>query len=374
MSEKGILEFKALRSVESCLFHRCCLTLERHFGLNFEKIQKIKGSKVETVFYQSEDLNSTLMFKYHIASKAITIEIDSPTFLKTMSFEDMQDLAKLIQMEHEQDLGFPNQSDSWQQLPILQLGQSFNQYLTTSDGRVIQYGFKSRVFHDQSKYQTIDIYDTEDHGKILLLDGVVNLAENDTKAYTEILLGLPKNEEQFNQKRVLILGGGDGGLLKSLLTLTHPPSQIDMVEIDEKVMTACSTHIPSICEPYLSQRSGPNFNVITGDCFRYLEVAQGSGTKFDAIICDLTDIPLTENGTTHPHFELSQRALQESRTLLDQGGKYLTHCNGINVPSSVGNFKTMLKSIVKDRAQIIMRSSFVPSFHEVWTFFELEMK
>ncbi|TRY76340.1 hypothetical protein TCAL_08351 [Tigriopus californicus] len=353
MSEKGILEFKALRSVESCLFHRCCLTLERHFGLNFEKIQKIKGSKVETVFYQSEDLNSTLMFKYHIASKAITIEIDSPTFLKTMSFEDMQDLAKLIQMEHEQDLGFPNQSDSWQQLPILQLGQSFNQYLTTSDGRVIQYGFKSRVFHDQSKYQTIDIYDTEDHGKILLLDGVVNLAENDTKAYTEILLGLPKNEEQFNQKRVLILGGGDGGLLKSLLTLTHPPSQIDMVEIDEKVMTACSTHIPSICEPYLSQRSGPNFNVITGDCFRYLEVAQASAKLSIWSI---------------------QRALQESRTLLDQGGKYLTHCNGINVPSSVGNFKTMLKSIVKDRAQIIMRSSFVPSFHEVWTFFELEMK
>lgn len=96
--------------------------------------------------------------------------------------------------------------------------------------------------------------------------------------------------------------------------------------------------------------------------------------KFDSIVCDLTDIPLTENGSNHPDFDLSQRALKESIMLLERGGKYLTHCNGINVPLVVANFETMIKSVVKDGAHIYKHESFVPSFHEKWTFFEVEMK
>lgn len=73
---------------------------------------------------------------------------------------------------------------------------------------------------------------------------------------------------------MLILGGGDGGLLKCLLTLKDPPNHITLVEIDEDVMRACSQHVPSICEPFLSQREGSNFKVVTGDCFQYLENAK----------------------------------------------------------------------------------------------------
>ncbi len=66
---------------------------------------------------------------------------------------------------------------------------------------------------------------------------MTNLAESDTEAYTHSLMNLPA--EDYSDKEVLILGGGDGALIKELLDLKRPPKFVTMVDIDEMVMDAC---------------------------------------------------------------------------------------------------------------------------------------
>ena len=75
-------------------------------------------------------------------------------------------------------------------------------------------------------------------------------------------------EKKYANANVLILGGGDGGLLKELLELENPPAHVTMVDIDEDVLIACSKHIPSVCGDYLEKRRGQNFSVIVGDAMK----------------------------------------------------------------------------------------------------------
>lgn len=75
---------------------------------------------------------------------------------------------------------------------------------------------------------------------------------------------------------VLILGGGDGGVLKELLTLENPPNHVTMVELDEAVMTGCSKYMRSVCGKFLDEqyRLGSNYQVICGDAIQFMEKAK----------------------------------------------------------------------------------------------------
>jgi spermidine synthase len=76
-------------------------------------------------------------------------------------------------------------------------------------------------------------------------------------------------------KEVLILGGGDGGLLKELLDLAEPPAFVTMVDIDETVMDACSELMPSVCGKYLAKgnREGQRHKVVTGCALEFIKNA-----------------------------------------------------------------------------------------------------
>ena len=76
----------------------------------------------------------------------------------------------------------------------------------------------------------------------------------------------------YKGSHVLILGGGDGGLLKELLDLgENRPEFVTMVEIDPVVLEACSEHMPGVCGPYLEQRSGANFEILCDDAVQKME-------------------------------------------------------------------------------------------------------
>jgi spermidine synthase len=63
-----------------------------------------------------------------------------------------------------------------------------------SDDRIVEYGYKEVLFSQQSPFQLIEIVDTVDFGRLLLLDGLTNLAELDTEAYTHTLMNLPHED------------------------------------------------------------------------------------------------------------------------------------------------------------------------------------
>jgi spermidine synthase len=73
----------------------------------------------------------------------------------------------------------------------------------------------SLLYEKQSKFQTIEVHQTTHFGKLLLLDGVVQLTERDADSYNEMMAHVPMFQHP-NPKRVLVIGGGDGYVLKEV--------------------------------------------------------------------------------------------------------------------------------------------------------------
>src|SRR5574344_23244 len=82
----------------------------------------------------------------------------------------------------------------------------------------------------QSKFQKIDLYRTKKLGKLLLIDGIIQLTNFDEFAYHEMMTNLPLCAHPA-PRRVLVIGGGDGGVLRELGRHRELES-IDICEID----------------------------------------------------------------------------------------------------------------------------------------------
>ena len=111
-------------------------------------------------------------------------------------------------------------------------------YLRSSDDRLLEYNWTKLLFSERSAFQLVEIYGTRDFGNCLVLDGFINLAESDL-SYTRNLMCHGKHD--YNDKEVLILGGGDGALLHELLK--EKPKFVTMVDIDEVVIRGCKEHM-----------------------------------------------------------------------------------------------------------------------------------
>ncbi|WP_457742958.1 polyamine aminopropyltransferase [Thermococcus sp.] len=143
-------------------------------------------------------------------------------------------------------------------------------------------GFKvrERLFETQTKYQRLELYETEGFGKMLVLDGTIQLVEIGEESYHEVLVH-PVMLAHPNPRRVLIIGGGDGGTLREVLR-HKTVEKATMVEIDEIVV--------EVSRIYLSIDRGafddPRAELIIGDGVEYLEK---TNERFDVIIVDSTD-------------------------------------------------------------------------------------
>ena len=100
----------------------------------------------------------------------------------------------------------------------------------------------SLLYAGKSDYQAIEVHQTEHFGKLLVLDGVIQLTERDADSYNEMMAHVPMLQHP-NPKRVLVIGGGDGYVLKEVLK--HPSVvQVDHVDLDEEVIKICRVHFP----------------------------------------------------------------------------------------------------------------------------------
>ena len=134
---------------------------------------------------------------------------------------------------------------------------------------------KRQVYSEQSRYQRIDIFDTFEFGRILVLDGFLMLTEKDEFIYHEMITHVPMCVNP-NIKNVLVIGAGDGGTIRELTrysTIEH----IDMVEIDEKVVEACKRFLQQTASSLedSSDPFGPGEGLFTrefyGNCFKALK-------------------------------------------------------------------------------------------------------
>lgn len=97
---------------------------------------------------------------------------------------------------------------------------------------------------ETSRYQRIDVLQTRDFGKMLVIDGRVQACELDEFVYHEMIVH-PALLCHENPRRVLVAGGGDGGSMREVMK--HPTIETGyLVEIDERVIELCREHMPNL--------------------------------------------------------------------------------------------------------------------------------
>lgn len=137
-----------------------------------------------------------------------------------------------------------------------------------------------QIYSKKSDYQLIEIFKTKEFGKVLVMDGCVMLSDKDQFIYHEMLVHVPLAVHP-NVRRVLIIGGGDGGILTQLVQYPEIEA-IDMVEIDEEVVRAAKKYFPKLAKGF----SDPRFTLHIDDGLRYVRQSEH---KYDLIIVDSTD-------------------------------------------------------------------------------------
>ncbi len=166
----------------------------------------------------------------------------------------------------------------------------------------------------KSPFQDIVIVDTKSHGRVLLLDGVVQITEADEFIYQEMLAHVPLVAHGA-ARRVLIIGAGDGGVLRRVLEHGSVEHAL-MVEIDEDVIRLSKEFLPTISGQAWQD---PRAQVIVGDGIKF--VAEAPSASFDVIIVDSTDpIGVGEILFTDEFYAQAARVLSRDGLIVNQCG------------------------------------------------------
>jgi spermidine synthase len=145
-----------------------------------------------------------------------------------------------------------------------------------------RFRIKRELARVQSEFQDIVVFESFSHGRVMVLDGCVQITERDEFVYQEMLAHVPLLAHGEAQ-RVLIIGAGDGGVLRRVL-MHGNLRQAVMVEIDGEVMRLAREFLPGIGGDAWTD---PRAQVITGDGIAYVQRA--ADASFDVIIVDSTD-------------------------------------------------------------------------------------
>lgn len=137
-----------------------------------------------------------------------------------------------------------------------------------------------QLFSAQSDFQRIDVFESEEFGRFLTLDGYMMLTEKDEFIYHEMITHIPMAVHP-NVKKVLVIGAGDGGVVREL-TRYDDIEHIDMVEIDEMVVEVCKKYLPQTACRFDDER----VHIHYADGLRFIRSCKD---EYDLIIVDSTD-------------------------------------------------------------------------------------
>lgn len=137
------------------------------------------------------------------------------------------------------------------------------------------------LFEVRTEHQHLQIFETPALGRVMMLDGIVQTTEKDEFIYHEMMVHVPLFAHP-KPRRVLIIGGGDGGILREVLK--HPGvEQVTQVEIDQSVIDLCRQYFPNHSQGAFDD---PRANIVIADGREFVAQCQD---RFDVIISDSTD-------------------------------------------------------------------------------------
>ena len=138
-----------------------------------------------------------------------------------------------------------------------------------------------KLYHERSPFQTVEVYQTHAYGNMLTLDGRVMCTEHDEHAYHEMIAHVPMITHPA-PKRVLVIGGGDGGAAREVLK-HEELEEVVLVVIDEKVVEASQKYFPSFASAF----SHSKFTLKIENGIAYVHLTPKA--SFDVVIIDVTD-------------------------------------------------------------------------------------
>ena len=141
---------------------------------------------------------------------------------------------------------------------------------------------KNRLINKKSNFQKIEIFDTLTYGRVLALDGVIQVTEKDEYAYSEMLVHPAMQALAKKAKKILIIGGGDGAVAEEVLKYNYVRN-IDLVDIDKEVVNLSKKYFKEINNNSLISKK---LNLFYEDAFKFIDKNENS---YDLIIADRPD-------------------------------------------------------------------------------------
>lgn len=169
------------------------------------------------------------------------------------------------------------------------------------------------MLHDEkSEYQHVQVMKSKSYGTVLMLDGVIQVTERDEFAYQEMIAHLPLMSHK-NPKKILVVGGGDGGVLREVLKHSSV-EELVLCEIDKMVIDVSKKYLPTLSNGAFDD---PKVTVFCGDGAEYMRQHEN---YFDVIITDSSD-PIGPASTLFEknYYSLMHKALKCDGLLCTQG-------------------------------------------------------
>ncbi|WP_119328603.1 polyamine aminopropyltransferase [Cysteiniphilum halobium] len=169
------------------------------------------------------------------------------------------------------------------------------------------------LFEHNTSHQHLMIFNNPTFGRVMTLDGVVQTTTADEFIYHEMLVHVPMFAHG-DINSVLIIGGGDGGILREVLRHKTVES-VTLVEIDQAVIEMCQHYFPKHSQGAFDDK---RVNIVIDDGAKFVkEITQ----KYDLIICDSTDpmgcsVVLFQK----PFYTACKKALNDKGIMVTQNG------------------------------------------------------
>ncbi|SDS45269.1 polyamine aminopropyltransferase [Pseudomonas oryzae] len=184
---------------------------------------------------------------------------------------------------------------------------------TLYDGYGQRFRIDQMLHEVRTEHQHLVIFQNARMGRVMALDGVIQTTEADEFIYHEMLTHVPILAHGL-ARRVLIIGGGDGGMLREVCKHASV-EHITMVEIDGTVVDMCKQFLPNHSKGAFED---PRLNLVIDDGMRFVATTE---EKFDVIISDSTDpIGPGEVLFSENFYEACRRCLNDGGILVTQNG------------------------------------------------------
>jgi spermidine synthase len=193
-----------------------------------------------------------------------TLFMNSRTFLRKLMIKES--LPRGVERDAAGKLWFREISEFW-------------------EGQAMSVRIDEIIFSGKTGMQDVIVFKNARYGTVLALDGAIQLTTLDECAYQEVMAHTPMHlHKEGSVKRALVIGGGDGGVLRELAKYPEI-EEIHICEIDKGVMDVSKKNIPQTAVGF----ADPRVFVFIEDGFLFLERMIKQGVKYDVIVSDLSD-------------------------------------------------------------------------------------